>query len=92
MFSNRQPTPASIASLPQTEARRAVSVAPTFVALAVALAGATAANAQSPADRVAQDVAKVNDAYIVGPKTATELGSIIARQTVAMSIIPIVGK
>ena len=80
MFSNCQPAPASIASLPQTRALRAVSVAPTFVALAVALAGATAANAQSSADRVAQDVAKVNEAYLVGPKTASELGCTITWQ------------
>jgi outer membrane protein assembly factor BamB len=81
MFSNSQPTPASIASLPQSPARRAMPVAPTFVALAVALAGVTAANAQSPADRVAQDVAKVNDAYIIGPSAASELGCSIAWQT-----------
>lgn len=80
MFSNCQPTPASIASLPQTRALCARSVAPTFVALAVALAGATAASAQSPADRVAQDVAKVNEAYLVGPKTASELGCAITWQ------------
>lgn len=82
MFLNMQPTLASIASLAQSATRRQGAVAPTFVAMAVSLAGVSAADAQSGADRVAQDVAKVNEAYLLGPKTASELGCSITWQAI----------
>lgn len=80
MFSNLQPTSASFASLTKPATRRPSVVAPSLLAIAVALAGASVASGQSPADRVAQDVAKVNEAYLIGPKTASELGCAITWQ------------
>ena len=87
MSSNPNPAIRSTHSPDLTVNRRCVRFG--LLASAVAAAAVFAANstavAQSAADRVAQDVAKVNEAYLIGPKAASELGCTIAWQ----SLVPL---
>jgi outer membrane protein assembly factor BamB len=87
MFLNPQPATRSTTSPDSTATRRCVALGllASAVAAGTVLAGASSAFAQSAADRVAQDVAKVNDAYLMGPKAASELGCTIAWQ----SLVPL---
>jgi hypothetical protein len=69
----------------QTILVAALGVSAAGVAAGVANGATAGAAPQSAADRVAQDVAKVSEAYLLGPKAAADLGCRIAWQ----SIIPL---
>lgn len=87
MFLNLQPAPRSTLSPDSTATQRCMrsGLLASAVAAAAVFVGASPAVAQSAADRVAQDVAKVNEAYLLGPKAASELGCSIAWQ----ALIPV---